>query len=150
MKTNQQSKVVILTDLGNTRAFRVFPKRTVSDPHQGPASVKEFSIPMEEVYTDQQGAFPIGNDSNESTVMSQGENHQKKNEHEKKRIHFIAQKIEEIISKEENKAWCLAAPETINKRLLERIPLEMQKSLLTNIKADLTHITLKELEQRFM
>ena len=151
MSSLEHSKIVILTDLGTFRAFRLSPKDGDSlAPHQGPANIEELQLPTGEWDRDRPGGFPQGRSVGETTAVSSGENHHEKTNHEKKRIAFLAKQIESILSREDSKHWSLAAPEAINKRLLAEISPETREFLATNLKADLTHISLRELEKRFL
>ena len=151
MRPQEHSKIVILTDLGTFRAFRLSPKNNDSlAPHKGPAHLEELELPNEEWKSDRPGGFPQGKSIGETTSVSPGENHHEKSDHEKKRIAFLARKIETILSHEDSRLWCLAAPEAINKRLLSKVSPETCEFLAINLKADLTHISLRELEERFL
>lgn len=151
MRPQEHTKIVILTDLGTFRAFRLSPKNDDTlAPHKGPAKVEELELPVEEWNSDRPGGFPQGKSVDETTSVSSGENHHEEADHEKKRIAFLAEQIENILSGEDSKLWCLAAPEAINKRLLAKLSPETREFLATNLKADLTHIPLRELEKRFL
>lgn len=150
MRPQEHTKIVILTDLGKIRAFRLSPENSALRPHQGPANVEEINLPTSEWNTDRPSLFPRSEGVESARSMSQGEHHGEKTEREKRRISFLAREIEQLLDKEDTKLWCLAAPSTINKRLLDQINPETREFLATNIKADLTRIKLHELEERFL
>lgn len=132
------------------RAFRLSPKNSPLNPHQGPSSIEEISLPTNERDTDRPSRFPTGRSIDESIPMSPGENHHRKTESDSRRISFLAQEIERVLVDEGMQPWCLAAPTTINDRILDQIHQETRAFLATNIKSNLTHITLHELEERFV
>ena len=151
MRPQEHTKIIILADLGNLRAFRLSPQNNDPlSPHKGPANIEKIELPAEEWNSDRPGGFPQGRSVNETTAVSSGENHHEKANNEKKRIAFLAKEIETILSQEDSKLWCLAAPKAINKRLVDQITPETRKFLSTNLQADLTHISLRELEKRFL
>jgi len=151
MNPQENTKTVILADLGNFRAFRLSQKNNDTlTPHKGPVNIEEFKLPDEEWDSDRPGRFSQGHSVSETNSVSSGENHHEKANQEKKRITFLAKKIETILSHEESKHWCLAAPEAINKRILVEISPEARENLSINLKADLTKISLSELEKRFL
>ena len=82
--------------------------------------------------------------------MSPGEQHHRKSELVSRRISFLAKEIERVLAEEGMQPWCLAAPSTINGRILDQVRRETREFLATNIKSNLTHITLHELEERFV
>jgi hypothetical protein len=150
MKTNKHKKLVILADLGKLRAFRLSPPATALSPHAKPEAIEEIDLPRRERDTDNPGAFPQGRSVVETAGMSPGEDHSKAIEFEKRRIEFIAREIAELIEAEGHMPWCLAAPASINKRILELIPPLLQDALESNVTADLTHLPLADIEHRFL
>jgi len=150
MRPQEHTKIVILADLGTMRAIRLSPENAPLAPHQGPAMVEELTLPTDDKNTDRPSRFPLGHDSEESKAMSPGENHHEKAENEKRRIQFLASEIEAILAQEDSMLWCLAAPAAINKRILAQLAPETLEFLGINLKSDLAHITLRELEERFL
>lgn len=149
MRPQQHTKTVILADLGAIRAFRLSPENDPLTPHQGPAAIEEITLPTHTRNSDRPGNFSQPADAGNSNSMNTCENHHEKEEHEKRRIKFLAKEIEALLAREADKVWCLAAPATINNRILAHLATETSEFLETNLKADLTHITLRELEERF-
>lgn len=150
MRPNEHKKTVILADLGTIRIFRVNPTGDPLTPHHGPTQIEEITLSEDRVNTDRPGRFPMGRDSSEHLGMNPGENHNEKKELEKRGIQLIAEKIEQALDSAQSKAWCLAAPASINKRIIDKLDSETRSFLMKNIDSDLTHITKRELEKRFL
>jgi hypothetical protein len=149
MNPNPDTRIVILADMGKLRAIRLSPAGTPTTPHQNPKSIEEIDLPNLERDTDRPGSFPRGAAAVETVVMSSGENHNVKREHEKRRLAKLAHEIIEILDREGPRSWCFAAPDPINTRLLSLIPPKSRKFLTANLKVDLTHAPLEEIENRF-
>lgn len=150
MKTNERKKMVILADMGKLRAFRLSPPGTDYSPHAKPVAIEEIELPARERDTDNIGRFPQGRSVGETAGMSPGEDHNKAGEFEKRRIGLLAREITGLLEAEGSMPWCLAAPASINRRILELIPFPIRNSLTTNVIADLTHLPLAEIEHRFL
>lgn len=150
MKPTEHKTTVILADMGKLRAFRLSPPGTALSPHHGPVAIREIDLPERETDTDRTGRFPQGRSVPETAGMSPGENHNEEGEYERRRIGLLARKITDLVEQEGTTSWCLAAPASINKRILELIPAPLRASLVSNIPADLTHLPLAEIEHRFL
>jgi hypothetical protein len=150
MKANEHKKLVILADMGKLRAFRLSPHGTALSPHSKPVAIEEIDLPARERDTDNPGRFPQGRSVGQTAGMSPGEEHNKAREFEKKRIELLAGEIIGLLDSEGPMPWCLAAPASINKRILERIPPPMLHSLASNVLSDLTHLPLADIERRFL
>jgi hypothetical protein len=150
MKSSEHQTTVILADMGKLRAFRLSPPGTELCSHAGPEVIAEIDLPQTQRDTDRIGRFPQGRSVPETAGMSPGENHNEQSEYEKRRIELLAMKIAELVGKEGSASWCLAAPASINKHILELIPSTLRESLTSNLTADLTHLPLAEIEHRFL
>lgn len=150
MKTKEHKKLVILADMGKLRAFRLSPPGTALAPHAKPETIEEIDLPRRERDTDNIGRFPQGRSVGETAGMSPGEDHNKAIEFEKSRIEALAREIARLLESEGHMPWCLAAPASINKRIVELIPSKVRGSLSTNVTSDLTHLPLAEIEHRFL
>ena len=150
MKSNEHKKTVILADMGKIRAFRISPPGTALFPHAAPVVIEEIDFPKRERDTDRTGRFPQGRSVAEAAGMSPGEEHNEESEYERRRIELLALKIADLVEQEGTVSWCLAAPASINKQILEHIPSRLRAFLVSNVTADLTHLPLAEIERRFM
>ena len=149
MKTTTHTMIVILADMGKIRALRLHPPGSELFPHVKPGSVEEIILPCGKRDTDRPGRFPKGTPAGESCGMCPGEDHNEEMEFENRRIREIAGEITGILERENDHSWSLAAPDSINNRLVEHLPEHARESLATNIRADLTCATLAEIERRF-
>jgi hypothetical protein len=113
-------------------------------------TIEEIRLPERQQDPSPIGRFPQGRSVSESAGMSPGESHNEETEFEKKRIEFIARRICGLVEQEGNAPWCLAAPAAINRQILELIPPRLQASLVSNTLADLTHLPLADIEERFL
>jgi hypothetical protein len=150
MKSNENKKTVILADMGSIRAFTLSAPGTALFPHTGPVTIEEIKLPERQRDPSPIGRFPEGRSVSESAGMSPGESHNEETEFEKKRIEFIARKICDLVEQAGNTPWCFAAPAAINRQILELIPPKLRASLVSNTIADLTHLPLADIEERFL
>ena len=143
-------RIIITADLGRLRAFRVKPS---DDQTRDNYVVQEIeTAPLEhtpqsisELTSDQAGRFS----SDGSGGMSHGEAHGIEREEERRLIAQLAERIGGVIDSEKPVGWFLAAPQTINARLLEGIPAAHQKTLRENRSQDLSKVAANDLGKRF-
>lgn len=142
--------IIICTNAGRLRAFRVTQSETQVEPNNqiseiaseifedGPQSVGAIS-------SDQAGRFR--NDG--SPGMASGEDHGLEREEERRLIHQLADKISSLVRAEQPDRWSLAAPHTINSRVLDLLPADLQRTLVDNEKHDFTKLPTLEVGRRF-
>lgn len=143
-------RLIITADLGRLRAFRVNPS---DDQTRDNYVVQEIKTPplehtpqsISEITSDQAGRFS----SDGSGGMSHGEAHGLEREEERRLIAQLAERIGGVIDSEKPAGWFLAAPQTINARLLEGIPAAHHKTLRENRTQDLSKVAANELGKRF-
>jgi hypothetical protein len=82
--------------------------------------------------------------------MSYGETHGKQLEDERRKIRELAERIEILVNAADRDPWRMAAPAEINGRLVALLPEPLRERLVLNLHADLTKLTLSEIEDRFM
>ena len=143
-------RLIITADLGRMRAFRVKPS---DDPTRDNYVVQEIETPplehtpqsISELTSDQAGRFK----SDGSQGMSHGEAHGLEREEERRLIAQLAKNIGSVVDSEKPVGWFLAAPQTINARLLDGIPAALQKTLRENRTQDLAKLSANDLGKRF-
>ena len=143
-------RLLITANLGRLRAFRVLPS---DDPTRSNYVVQELeTAPLElvpqtisELASDQAGRF----NSDGSEGMSRGEAHGLEREEERRLIAQLAERIGGVIDTESPAGWFLAAPKSINARLLEGLGSERQRTLRENRAQDLCKLGGNELGKRF-
>ena len=148
------NKIIITSDLGRVRAFRLEkdPLDTNSQWHATEVEVPALAETPEKVHdevSDQAGEFARGSVPGEPGGMSYGEEHNAKTEQQKKLIRGLAHHIGEILEREKPDSWELAAPKAICTRLEAEIDPQLRKRLNEVHGLDLTKVSLKEIEERF-
>lgn len=148
-KTNT---LVILTDLGIVRAFRThttYPDNQhlveIDVPGQPPAREQ-----LHNQVSDQAGRFPRGSETGEPGGMRHGEVHGKTAEEERRQLREIAATVENLVTEERCEAWRLAAPKTINNRLVALLSVGIRKRLVLNLHADFGKLPIREVEERLL
>ena len=142
-------RLIITADLGRLRAFQV----TSSEDPAREFVIREIDTPalehtpqsIGEIATDQAGRFS----SDGSGGMSRGEAHGLAREEERRLIAQLAGRITALIGSEKPAGWMLAAPKSINARLLEGIGGAHQKTLRENRAQDIAKLPAKEIGKRF-
>ena len=142
--------IIICTNTGRLRAFRVSQPDTMVEPinqiseianeqfEEGPQRVGEMA-------TDQAGRFR----SDGSPGMAQGDDHGVEREEERRLINQVAEKIAAFVRQEGGGDWKLAAPQTINSRILEELDPQIRGLLSGNEKHDFTKLPTLEVGRRF-
>ena len=81
--------------------------------------------------------------------MARGEAHGLEQEEERRLIAQVAEKIAALIKEENPDRWQLAAPQTINSRILDALDPSVRESLAGNEKHDFTKLPTLEVGRRF-
>ena len=123
--------IIICTNAGRLRAFRITQSDTRVEP------TKQIG--------DQAGRFS----SDGSPGMARGEAHGLEQEEERRLIAQVAEKIAALIKEENPDRWQLAAPQTINSRILDALDPSVRESLAGNEKHDFTKLPTLEVGRRF-
>ena len=142
--------IIICTNTGHIRAFRVTQSDTTLDDHD---LISEISDKKTEVLgrrvgerlTDQAGRFP----SDGSPGMSNGEANGSDLEEEKRLIGQVADEVAQVVEREKPKFWKLAAPKAINSRLVAELAPAIRESMIINEKYDFTKLPTLEVGRRF-
>jgi hypothetical protein len=152
MHTSEPEILVVLADLGTVRVFRTRATELghahlleLDPPEQPPAPE-----PLHAQVSDQAGRFPGGGHTGEPGGMLRGEEHEKTAEGERRQIDAVAAIVEQVVSSEDCDTWRLAAPKSINNRLVAQLSLEIRERLVLNLHVDLVKLPLREVEQRLL
>ena len=147
--------LLILADLGRVRAFVLRPAGL--DPREQPHFDELPNSPVEllneaigDVTTDQAGRFPQGGGSAQLAGMSYGENHQLATELQSRALGRVAASIGQIVAAQGYPGWRLAAPSQILPALQAALTPPTRAALARTEPANLTKLTLAELEGRFL
>ena len=148
-------KLIIAANLGKVRVlkYRAAGDDPIEQEHliEVPEESTEIHVDrIQEAVTDQAGRFGRGTAIGMETGMSYGEELNLERDMERAAINSIANRIEQVLKKEQQPAWILAAPQSILARLKAALPSTARKSLVSATGPDLTQCRLQDMEQRFL
>ena len=147
---------IILADLGHLRAFEPKPAEhgvgrdfDLKELQLAPLTHAPSSIG--EQVTDQAGRFATagGPGSPRGCGMSHGEAHNMQSEDERRLIKKLADRIDALIARRSPTRWILAVPSSILPRVKNALHPTSKQKLVEAHPADLTKLTLKQVESRF-
>lgn len=146
-------KLIVIMDRGSLHGYQlVGGKRGKSDRIQTVHSHDnvEAHIRFGRRVTDQAGRFPAGNGGGRSSGgMSRGEHHNFEIETEKRLIQLQAETVKELLNGDKYDGWYLAAPQSMNQRVLDQLDPSSRERLEKNLAADLTKVHPQEILSRF-
>jgi len=142
--------IIICANSGRLRTFRVSRSETMVDPVNqiseiGNEELEDGPQRVGEITSDQAGRFR----SDGTPGMGQGDANGLEREEERRLISQLAEKIGGTLREVKAEKWMLAAPHTINARLLEELDPALRQSLATNEKHDLTKLPTLAVGRRF-
>ena len=147
---------IVLADLGHLRAFQPQPaehgvgrKFDLKELKLAPLTHTPSAIG--DLVTDQAGRFAAtGNPgSPRGCGMSHGEAHNLRTEDERRLIRKLADRIDALIAKRSPSRWILAVPSAILPRVKNALHPTSKQKLVDAHGADLTKLSLKQVESRF-
>jgi len=141
------NKLIILTDLGSFKAYRVTPDEMTQKPRI--QMIDNFETidghtRIQDMVTDQAGRFPVANGI-ASGQMSHGENHNLRTEIEKRVIRQLADSINKLVTREDLPVWYFAAHREIDQRILENVDAAVKAKMRKHVRSDLTKVDKSEL-----
>jgi hypothetical protein len=144
-------KLIILTDLGSFKAFRLTRDELTQKPHL--RLVENFEpvdghLKLQDKVTDQAGRFPVSNGS-AAGPMSHGENHNLQSEIQRRVIKFLSDSINEIVNREGTDYWYFAAHREIDQKILDGVEPGIRSKLQKHVRSDLTKVDKSELLSYF-
>jgi len=101
-----------------------------------------------EKVTDQAGRFASGQGGRGGS-MSQGEDHNGRAETEKRLINLQLEQLKSLLESSRYDSWYLAAPGSMNNRIIEGLPSNHRNRLHKNLTADLTKLPPQQVLERF-
>lgn len=135
------NKIIIVSDLGHFKAFRI-----TKEPLESPriTLIKSYDSieghgKLGDKLSDSAGRYMRRGGKNE-VAKGYGEPHNLGLEIQKKLIKMIAKDINTLIDSEDCKKWYLAAGKKINSQIIKNLKPEIKARLGKNISADLTKI----------
>jgi hypothetical protein len=142
--------VIVAADLGHFRAYRVTKVKWESPRVELIESYDstEAHGKLSDKYSDANGRFGLMGGKNGS-ASGNGESHNVKREAERRVTRLLAKDINTLITREGGGRWYLAAPEEINRQIVESLDPLVKGKLLKNISEDLTKIKKSEILSHF-
>ena len=138
--------IIVCTNTRHVRAFRVTQSETTVDAKNEIREILDEQIADEAPgASDQAGRFA----SDGSPGMANGEDTGVELEEERRLITRVAKRIGSLVEEETSETWKLAAPRTINSRLVAELEQKTRERMVENEKHDLTKLPTLEVGRRF-
>ena len=143
-------KIIIAADLGHFRAYSLTKDKWESPRVELIESYDstEAHGKLSEKYSDANGKFGMMG-GKKGAACGNGEPHNVRLEAERRMTKLIAKDINTLIGREGNGRWYLAAPEEINKQIVECLEPSVKNKLSKNLTEDLTKIKKSEILGHF-
>ncbi len=148
-------KLLLICDLGRVRAvhFREPGGLPLEQPHfhEEEGDTWEFRPDrITEATSDQAGRFTQSGPLGRGAGMSFGEEHHLTDELHRKALLRIAARVTAVVEEADYPPCRLVAPERVLPRLLELLPPAVAACVAATEEADLTKMSLRDLEHRFL
>jgi hypothetical protein len=140
---------IICANTGRLRILKVSQPETMVDPPNQISEIANEELEdgpqrIGEITSDQAGRFR----SDGTPGMGQGDANALEREEERRLICQLAGRIGDALQDGGTERWVLAAPQTINARLLEELDPSLREGLITNEKHDFTKLPTLEVGRR--
>ena len=146
------NSLLILFDRGSLKAFRIDESPNRRDPSLRLLQSIELTDAhgrYQDKLTDQAGSFPVGTVTGGRHQNAIAERQNLELETDRRIFKQLADRIVEIINKEQPEGWIVAAPSEINGAVLDTLPPEVRDRIVENIPLDLTRIEQAKLIRHF-
>lgn len=147
------NKLVVLTDLGTFKAYRLEEDRVSSSPRLQPVDGYETPLGDDRIgrrLSDQAGQFQKGSLSFAAVNDSaNGERHNIWLENEKRSVKQIAERMDELLSNGEFDACYFAASNEINGQIVDNLSPQARGKIEKNLHCNLVNAPKEELLQHF-
>ncbi len=148
------NKLVVLTDLGTFKAYRLEKDRRSSTPRLRPVDAFENQQADARIgrwrVSDDSGRFKTGGHVGIATNDgADGERHNIWLENERRSVKEIAQRISRLLSNGEFESCYLAASNEINREIVEHLTPEAREKLEKNITCNLVNAPKDEVLEHF-
>ncbi|HTG43186.1 MAG TPA: host attachment protein [Verrucomicrobiae bacterium] len=146
-------KLVVLTDLGTFKAFRLEENRTRSTPRLQPVEAYENPDGDDRIgrrLSDQAGQFGMGALSSASVFgQGNGERHNIWLENERRSVKEIAEKMSELLADGEFESCYFAAGNEINLAIIEHLSPQARAKIEKNVHCNLVNAQKDDVLQHF-
>jgi hypothetical protein len=147
------NRLVVLTDLGTFKAYRLEDNPVATKPHLEPVDEYESIYGDDRIsrrLSDQAGNFGRGNPvvggSNDGET---GERHNIWLENERRSVKQIAQRMTELLKRDEFESCYFAASNEINNAIIDALPAETRSKIEKNVHSNLVNAKRDEVLQHF-
>jgi len=145
-------KLLVVTDLGRFKAYRLEDDRGFSNPRVELLEDWETSVNrhLSDEVTDQAGQYRRGSaDGEGSTPTSAGEKHNLDLERRRRALKTVARRIGELLAQEDVEGCYLAADTKINKAIIAEMDERTRSRIQKTLAANLTHLKPLEVAGHF-
>ena len=148
------NKLVVLTDLGSFKAYRLEDDRSNSRPRLQPVDAYETSLGDHRIgrrLSDQAGNFQKSGAMGMQGVNDgeTGERHNICLENDKRSVKQIAEKMSELLSDGEFESCYFAASNEINRQIVESLTPEARKKIEKNLHCNLVNAPKDQVLKQF-
>ena len=147
------SKLVVVTDLGTFKAFRLQKDGFSSSPRLEVVDAWETVYGDDRIsrrLSDQAGQFGKGSKSFAAVNdMANGERHNIQLENRRRSVKEIVQKLSDLLKNGEFDGCYFAAAEEINNTIVESLPPQAQTKIEKNVRSNLVNADREELFRHF-
>jgi protein required for attachment to host cells len=136
-------KLIILTDLGSLKAYRLIRDELSSTPRL--ELTESFDTldahgRLADKVTDMAGRFPVAAGAGPAVAASNGENHNLKTELQRRVIRQLAESVDRLVKQQKPPIWFFAAPKEINRQIVDQLDTDVRSRMKKNVGADLIKV----------
>jgi Protein required for attachment to host cells len=146
-----QSSLIIVTDRGSLKAYRVD-----ETPTRGPSLqlVQAFNITdahgkLVDKVSDLAGRFPVSDGAGGRHANSIAERTQLETETDRRIHKQLADQIVKLVQSDRNEGWSLAAPASIHAAIVDLLPASVRDRIVEHVKSDLVKTEPSKLSAHF-
>ena len=149
-KGSMKTKLIIVTDLGLFKAYRIDLTPSQTRRHE---LIEEFRFVeahrrFDEMVTDMAGRHVGPTHAAWGAPIT--DDHNLRLETERRLIKRIAKHVEDLVQRNGHEGWWLAAHKEINHQILEELPLPVRARIEKNLPRDLTKMGQMDLLEHFL
>lgn len=147
------NKLVVLTDLGTFKAYRLEQDRVSSTPRLQPVDAYESVYGDDRIgrrLSDQAGQFKTSGHAGVATQDgADGERHNIWLENERRSVKQIAERISKLLGNGEFESCYLAASSEINREIVDHLTPEARRKIEKNVQCNLVNSPKEQVLQHF-
>lgn len=147
------NKLVVLTDLGTFKAYRLEEDRASSSPRLQPVDAYETVLGDDRIgrrLSDQAGQFKTGGPASTATHdKADGERHNIWLENDRRSVKQIAERMSDLLSNGDFESCYFAAANEINREIIDHLSPQAREKIEKNIHCNLVNAPRAEVLQHF-